>query len=281
MKRNTWTENEIKWLIDNYPTMGSDFCSHILNYKKSKIFAMAHKLKLKILPNVKKKYNGKLDELCNVNPEKFKNIKTKEVSYFLGLIWSDGYVKKYNRNHDIVLTMNEQDILNIKETLDKIGKWHYNFLKKQRESWKNQIRVSTNNKRIYEILSDYNFTEKSKVSPHELLNNIPKNLHNYFYLGIVDGDGCFYHGKSKNSISRQFSISSTYEQDWSYVESLLVELKVKYTVSRYHKKNGSSSYSTIRVTKKEDIKKIGDFIYKDGKNIGLLRKYKKFLKIIE
>ena len=48
-----------------------------------------------------------------------------------------------------------------------------------------------------------------------------------------------------------------------------------------HKKNGSSSYSTIRVTKKEDIKKIGNFIYKDGKNIGLLRKYEKFLKIIE
>lgn len=281
MKKNTWTEDEINFLVENYSTKGIEFCSNHLNYKKSKISAMSHKLNLKILPNIKKKYTGKSNELCNINPDSFNNIKTKEVSYLLGLLWSDGYIKHYNRNFDIVLTMVEDDINHIKKTLDKIGKWHYNLLKKRKESWKNQIRVSTNNKRIYDILFNFNFTEKSKMSPDKLLSKIPKELHNYFYLGVIDGDGCFYYKKLKNSTTRQFSISSTYEQDWTYFEELFNSLNVKFSIGRYRKKDGSSSYSSIRVTNKEGINKIGNFIYKDGKNIGLLRKYEKYLQIIE
>jgi hypothetical protein len=281
MKKNTWTKDEIDFLLENYSTKGIDFCSNHLNYKKSKIYRMSHKLNLKMLPNIKKKYIGKSDKLCNVNPNNFRNIQTKEVSYLLGLIWSDGYVKHYNHNYNIVLTMVEDDINNIKKTLDKIGKWHYNLIKKQKDSWKNTIRVSTNNKRIYDILFDYDFTEKSKKSPNKLLSNIPKELHNYFYLGIIDGDGCFYYKKLKNSTTRQFSISSTYEQDWTYVEELFKSLNVKFSIGRYCKKDDSSSYSSIRVTNKEDIKKIGDFIYINKKNIGLSRKYEKYLQIIE
>lgn len=281
MKKNTWTKDEINFLIVNYSIKGVDFCSNHLNYKKTKIFAMAHKLNLKMLLSTKKKYIGKSDELCNVNPYNFRNIQSKEVSYLLGLIWSDGYIKHYNSNFDVVLTMVEDDINNIKNTLDKIGKWNYNLIKKQKDSWKNTIRVSTNNKRIYNTLFNFDFTKKSKVSPDKLLSEIPKELHNYFYLGVIDGDGCFYYKKLKNSTIRQFSISSTYEQDWSYIERLFNLLNIKFSIGRYLKKDGKSSYSYIRVTNKKDINLLGNFIYKDGKNIGLLRKYEKYLQIIK
>ena len=282
MKKNTWTENEIDFLIKNYSTKGVDFCVNNLNYKKNKIFAMAHKLNIKILSNIKRKYKGKSDDLCNINPDSFRNIKTKEVSYLLGLMWSDGYVKHYNRNYDIVLTMVEEDINNIKKTLDKLGKWHYNLIKKQKDSWKNTIRVSTNNKRIYEILFDFNFTKKSKMSPDKLLNEIPKELHNYFYLGIVDGDGCFYYKKQEKTSVRQFSISSTYEQDWYYLENLFNSLGVKYSVNRYSRKDKNSSYSQIRVVNKDGILKIGNYLYSNITNdkIGLKRKYEKYLQLI-
>ena len=176
--------------------------------------------------------------------------------------------------------MVEDDIINLKKTLDKIGKWHYNLMPKQKNSWQNTIRVSTNNKRIYEILYNFDFSNKSKMSPNKLLSNIPIELHNYFYLGIIDGDGCFYYKKLKNSITRQFSIASTYEQDWYYLEKLFNSLNIKFSIGRYRKKDGSS-YSIIRVTNKEGIHKIGNFIYKDIENIGLLRKYEKYLQLIE
>lgn len=279
MKKNTWTNEEIEFLKVNYPIKGVDFCVDNLNYTKSKIFAMTHKLKLKMLPNIKKKYTGKPNNLCNVNPSKFENIVDKDVSYFLGLLWADGHIIHYKRNYHIVLTMLEDDIMNIKWILDKVGKWNYNKIKKGSENWKNQIRITTNNKRIYDILYKYDFTKKSKFSPEKLLNSIPNELHSYFYLGLIDGDGCFYIGRTKKSTVRQFSISSTYEQDWSYLEKLFNSMDIKFSINRYNRKSGSS-YSFIRVSNKKDITKIGEYIYKDIDRFGLDRKFFKYNQII-
>jgi hypothetical protein len=88
MKLNTWTNDEIDLLINNFTTNGIDECLKLINYNESKIRRMAYKLRLKINKNVKKKYKGKSNDKCNINPELFYNINKKEVVYFLGLLWN-------------------------------------------------------------------------------------------------------------------------------------------------------------------------------------------------
>jgi hypothetical protein len=118
------------------------------------------------------------------------------------------------------------------------------------------------------------------MSADKILSLIPYNLKSYFYLGVVDGDGCFYYKNNDKNVVRQFSISSTYEQDWSYVEDIFRLLNIKYSIQRTLRKN--SKYSQIRITNKIDIYNFGNFIYENINidNIGLDRKYNKFKLIV-
>jgi hypothetical protein len=76
------------------------------------------------------------------------------------------------------------------------------------------------------------------------------------------------------------SISSSYNQDWIYVETLFNELNIKYSIKKI--KREKSSYSIIRITNKKGIKNFGDYIYENYEidKIGLSRKYEKYQQII-
>jgi len=105
-------------------------------------------------------------------------------------------------------------------------------------------------------------------------------LKHYWFRGLIDGDGCFYYYKPKlGSTLRQFALASTYEQDWGYFESLCDELQINYKIKR--NKNLKSSSSYLRITNKDGIIKLGEYIYKNYDNIGLDRKYKKFKTITQ
>ena len=96
---------------------------------------------------------------------------------------------------------------------------------------------------------------------------------------MFDGDGCFYYNEKNNS--KQFVLTSTYEQDWGYFESLCNRLEIKYKINRII--NKKSSYSIVRITNKSGINKLGSYIYNNFEcdKIGLTRKYDKFISIIK
>jgi hypothetical protein len=100
---------------------------------------------------------------------------------------------------------------------------------------------------------------------------------------LIDGDGCFY--INQKQYTYQFSVASSYKQDWSYLEDLLKNYDIKYSICKrqsINKKTGKmNSSSVLRITNKNDIKKFGEFIYKDydSDQIGLNRKYKIFEQI--
>jgi len=280
MKINTWTIDEIEFLKKNLPVSGSTYCSIILNYPKSKIYRMGNILKLKINKNVKEKYKGKPNIDCNINPDFFYNIKLKEVAYFLGLLWSDGFLNKTKNSYGVGIAMSKDDVNNIKISLDKIGKWNYFEMKRKKTTWKDQIRFVTNNKRIYDFLVNNDYDKKSFISADKILLQIPKNLHPYFFRGLIDGDGCFYYKKATHSTMRQLSVASTYNQEWEYLEKLYKKLNVTYTIKRIMRKK--SSYSIVRISNKDGIEKIGNYIYSNYENdrIGFNRKYAKYQLII-
>ncbi len=163
-----------------------------------------------------------------------------------------------------------------------LGKWNISY-KKFTNGWQPTTKLMTNNKRIYNFLKKHDYHLKSYMSPDKILSKIPKELKYYFYRGLIDGDGCFYIN-IKNKLY-QFSITSSYEQDWGFMINLCNELDIKYNIKlidRINKRTGKENKSSqFRITNKKGIKKIGEYIYQDYDNIGLKRKYDKYLNIIK
>lgn len=283
MKQHKWNIEDDNWLIENYKILGPDKSANELGLRKSQIENRIFKLKLKLPVELKNSLQSIKPEKCNINPNLFLNITTKEIAYLLGLIWADGFLNpsKNGRNSNLGFVMVKEDIEIIKPMLDSIGKWNYYERKQPVDTWKPSINVITNNKRILNFLIEHDYGIKSQASADKILSKIPDNLKHYFFRGLIDGDGCFYHYiPKKGSTLRQFALTSTYEQDWSYFEKLCESLDIKYKIKRTT--NNKSSSSVIRITNKDGIKRLGNYIYTnfDSDNIGLIRKNLKYHEII-
>lgn len=75
----------------------------------------------------------------------------------------------------------------------------------------------------------------------------------------------------------QFSIASSFSQDWCFVENLFKSLSIKYSIRRRKqlqrgKINGSS---IIRISNRKDIRLLINYIYPNGYEFGLKRKFDK------
>lgn len=287
--KQRWTNKEVDWLKENYPKLGVGGVSNIMKRSRGSIEGKCYKLRLSVDDNVKHNLLYKSAENCNVNPNQFNEITTKEVAYFLGFMWADGYLNpsKNGSNHSIGIKILEDDMRELKPIFDKLGKWNYYVRTYENSTWRNAETMMTNNKRIFNFLTDYDYNKKSVVSPDKILSKIPDDLKSYFILGLSDGDGCFYYyNPKKGSTQRQFSITSSYEQDWSYMIKLCDDMGIKHKVklsSGVNPKTGNvNSSSQFRITNKVGIQKLGEYLYKsfDVDGIGLPRKYNKYKLII-
>ena len=287
--KSLFTESQCQFIIKNYPSRGAAFCAEQLKMPikqvKLKINKLRNKFHFKMSDELKNKTISETRHIKSfneyaVNPTQFFNIQTKESAYLLGLIWADGYIYSVGYNNQISIEMLRYDLEELKPLFMSTGKWITDYRK--RINRKSQMRISTTNKPLVKFLLKNDYKSKSELSASKILECIPDYLKHYWFLGLIDGDGCFYIN-SKNHCY-QFSISSSYNQDWSYVENLLNALGISYNIYRrkqirYNKTNKSS---VIRVTNKKDIEKLGHYIYKcyPEDNIGLNRKYKKYKSII-
>lgn len=124
-----YTEKEIEFLKENYPKYGGEYCSNKLKRTKNSILSKVKRLEIKIDNNLnsKIKRNNSLgwykkvgNGFYNVGLEQFKNITKPEVSYILGLLWSDGYIIKNDKENIIGIEL-------IKEDLDFIKNIFFNW----------------------------------------------------------------------------------------------------------------------------------------------------------
>ncbi len=276
-----WKEEDIEFLKENYSKNGTEFCAINLDRNKNSVFKRANRLGLKLDKNVVGEINKKAqikfqDERpnsdFNINIEQFLYINKKEVAYFLGFLWADGYIIK--KRNEIRMEIINDDLCKIKIVLKTLGKWTY--ATRQRGN-KKIGSITTNNKKLVQFLIDNDYENKSYMSANKILSKIPLELKHYFFRGLIDGDGCFYISKNKE---KRLSISSGYDQDWSYVKDICSLINVKFYEHRNHYKTGS--YSVIEFNG-VNSKIFGDYIYKDYQidNIGLNRKYIKYLEIVK
>lgn len=192
-------------------------------------------------------------------------ITTKYISYILGFLWADGHLSK----HNITLECKEKDLIEIEKYFSFI---EYKSFKRKRLHNKesNKILYSCD-KEFVNFLFNYDYKNKSFVSPRKIINLIPEEYKNYFYLGWFDGDGCIYINQKTGNY--QLSFTSSYEQDWKCLEDFFeINCIKKYKIIRCE---GNSKYSQIRITNKKDIIKIRNLFYFDDE-LGLRRKKEKF-----
>ncbi len=281
------TQSDKDFIIANYPTKGSRYCATHLNHPIKRIQRWAAKRGLIVTPernlerqreNILVAQNIRRERAQDpasyrVNPNQFMDVKTPEAAYLLGLLWADGYVLP---PHRIEIQANRDDLNEVLHIFLQTGAWC--VMERTPKGRKPQLTIVTSNRLLVDHLVSHGYVAKSTRSACSILSTIPNRLKHYWWRGLIDGDGCFYLNRER--YLTQFSIASSHAQDWTYIESLEQQLGIKMVVKRrFQRQNGRLNGNSIaRIVNRQDIVKLGEYIYQGYKSdgIGLKRKWDKF-----
>lgn len=275
-----WKNNCVDFLRDNYSNKGGQYCSEMLNIPIKQVHKKASELGLRVEKEIISKSQSMRSpryrpSQCGVNADLLCNPSDPVSAYILGLLWADGNLQhSKNNRYKIVIEVKSSDFNYFHPLLLHVGKWTVSHRKRPGRSRQSTACIS--NHALYDFLLSMDYGPGSEKSACKILDIIPVNLHNYWFHGLFDGDGCFYvHTKGVY----QTDISGSYNQDWFFVEQKYKSLGITFAIDRreqYCKKSGNvSRSSSVRTSSKMDLIKIGDFIYNNG-CLGLNRKYKKY-----
>ena len=130
----------------------------------------------------------RINQIPNLNHDLFSSIRTEGEAYWLGFITADGYLGK-TRN-EIIIQLHKKD----RNHLEKFKKF-VNSNNKISILYRNAYRTRIFSKQIYQFLNNLGvYNNKSHtVQP---CSQIPDHLLKHYWRGMIDGDGCIFHGKN-------------------------------------------------------------------------------------
>ena len=273
-----------KWLKMNYPILGVKECSEHVKTSKHFIQTYAYKNNLKVSHKKRSQISREhaIKQFAIVRQQReydaqLITIITPEQSYILGYLWGDGHLAKANIKTSLYYAQLEivtEDMNDIKEYLNSLGRWKIH----SRQRTGKEISCAMCFDNVLGLFLKINkYDKKSTEDPCLILSKIPTEIHKYFWRGYCDADGCFY--VNKNLKRQTFSICGHYIQPWTSIEMVLKELNVKYSLC-IGKNSKNQKHSSISIYNIDGIRKFGNFIYGDKKELCLKRKYEKFLQII-
>lgn len=206
--------------------------------------------------------NSKIDLTFSVNP--------KETAYFLGFFWADGTI---NNGKYLVVEITQDDADSLKKVFSNVA--DFKITTRERKNRKPQTTFFLRDDITCETLKKLGKYPNSVEGHEKILNFLPEEYVLYFLRGLIDGDGCFYSGKTnrkwKNN-TMHFTIGSRYDQDW---DGLICYIEKKFgfrprVIRRVDKKGNKSSI--IRESNFSAIEKLTEILYKDDDGIYLKRK---------
>ena len=188
----------------------------------------------------------------------------KELAYFLGFFWADGY-NILKSNYCIIELVKEDldDVLPIFKRL-----YNFNYTERTRKNRKPQAAINVSSGELKEFLTENGKYPKTSESHEKIMNKIPDEFLKYFIRGLFDGDGCFYH----KGTMRQVYISGNYDQDWGYLLKYFSDNGFNF---KEHKQSGKNKYSFIRCTTRNTISNFIHWLYDDEDDIDPHRKHDK------
>ena len=193
----------------------------------------------------------------------------KELAYWLGFFWADGYIRK---DSELVIEITEEDGIVLEPIFKRLAS--FKIYKRIREGRKPQMSFYYRDKNIAQILKSLGKYSNSIESHEKILQYIPEKYRNYFIRGLIDGDGNFYiNTKDKYA---QFTLASNVDQDWGFLQEFLKNFHPHIHISEKE----SSKSSVLRITGKDNILNFIKYLKYETDSIGLTRKIEKVKNII-
>lgn len=212
-------------------------------------------VKIKSLKIAKRKYS--------LNEDFFETIDSEEKAYFLGFMYSDGWISK----NVMGIELSEQD-LHILESFRKclVTEKPLIFRKARKESHQNQYTFKVSSDKIVNDLKKIGVVENKT---HLLKFNIDyfknKDIIRHFIRGVFDGDG---------TINKNY-VSVVGNGDFlDGIKTYLLEKDIKFGL--YNSDCASKNIKRLTLNNQSMIKPLYDFLY-DGATLFLPRKKIKFI----
>lgn len=219
---------------------------------------------------VNKKYTFNSEVLSNPTPE---------FSYFLGWMWGDGHCRR-GSSYRIFLEIEQNDM---NEILPHFLTFSQPSISSRcrGDHLKVQTLFALYDFHLGEFLFKMDYPVKSKVSADKILDFLPKNLHEFWFRGFFEADGCI--SLIKQTKSNHFfpncNISGPFDVDWSFLSNFLNEHLITFKIRRDVKIIGRTS--SVYFQNQDGVKKFKKAIYSSNLNMSLSRKLKIFNKCLE
>lgn len=279
-----YSPEEDAYIVAHYATLGPRYCGRYLQRKPESIYHRSKTLGLpRVTLNVRHRLAGAAiarrdpSQEIPVLVETFSHVRTPEAAYILGLLWADGYIHP----EKVVLSCLRMDALDYMTTFAATGTWRSHDYQKSRYGIPMQPSrvIQLGHTALATYLRTKGYASKSHESACAILATIPAHFQSYWFRGLFDGDGYI-----KNDTST-IKITSSYEQDWTYLIALCVKLEIVYRIrqDRYVNRHGKiNSRSVLSINNASGVKTFCDYIYRgrDQDGIGLKRKYIKWLELV-
>ncbi len=265
-----FTLEESQILTDNYFTTGPAILSRTLlpHRTPAQIASRANHMGLSFDPSLIGHHLRNKEDLSHII-----GVKTPFAAYMLGFLWADSTVHK--RTFEIELKIVQSDFSDIRDLwLSTAKTWRYS----QRDDGdpKHQIQaiVEINHQPLHAFLVQSGYLFKSGDSAASIIDVISPHLKHYWWRGYFDGDGGF----TCSDHTRRVTLTSCYEQDWSFFKTLADELGLHYRLSQFRDDNRAAS--SINIENEANLRRFMDYIYR-GETFGLSRKRQAYLDYLE
>lgn len=199
------------------------------------------------------------------NENYFETIDTPNKAYLLGLMYSDGYITKYEGSYLIGIGLQERDSYIIEKLKEEIGAEkpiRTQTIEKQ-NCYKNSFKcsqniksLSLNSKKLFNDLNNAGcFQRKSLKLMFPMEWQVSKDLLKYFILGYFDGDGSVF--VSNNRVNFYFLGTLNMCQNIRKHLHLLLDFPIKMSIYKKGK------IFKLLYTGNIKSKIFSDFFYKD------------------
>jgi intein-encoded DNA endonuclease-like protein len=213
--------------------------------------------------------------IYHFNENFFDIIDSQEKAYILGMLWADGC--NNSSKNCVHLSLQEQDV----ELLKQINNLTNNdrplrksCLSKSHNNYQDQYCLTWGSKYFCDVLNDLGMVPR-KTLVLEYPKSINEDLHRHFCRGYLDGDGCIT--LKNNGQFAAISMTGTHMFLNKVKEIISKQLGVE--VSVYRDERSRDPICVLHCGRKDDVKKILDWVYGDA-NIFLQRKYDKYQQFI-